>query len=134
MQDREGRLIEVRKLVALDITLHGSLFIMMEFGLSTPIIVVFGLWLMLASSVFILGLYVFLTGLNYLPLLIYAVVIVRGGTAKNEVEYGLTHYEHYNRKYSIHQFLIFVPLFVLLLAIIQELKRPKQPSQGGKST
>lgn len=126
MQGTEGRLIEVRKLVALDITLHGSLFIMIEFGVSTSIIVAFGLWLMFATNVFILGLYVFLTGLNYLPLLIYAVVIVRAGTAKNEVEYGLTHCEHYNRKYSIQQFLIFVPLLVLLLATIQELSRPKQ--------
>jgi hypothetical protein len=36
---QKERLIDIRKLVALDITLHGPKFIMIEFGLGTPAII-----------------------------------------------------------------------------------------------
>jgi hypothetical protein len=117
----EGRLINIHKLVALDIRLHGPLFILIEFGAGTPLIIAFGLWLML-NNAFFLGLYILLTGINYVPLLIYAIIFARDKTANREVEYELSHYKHYIRKYSIQQFLIFIPLLILLLAIIQKLK------------
>jgi len=119
----------VRKLVALDIVLHGPRFIMIEFGVGTPAILAVGLWLMSGSLAYALGLYLFLTGLNYVPLLIYAVLIVRGGSARKETEYGLSHDRHYVRKYSTQQLLLFVPLAVMALAIAQELKQSQSPSQ-----
>ena len=121
IQPREGSLINIRKLVALDITLHGPRFILIEFGIGTPAILLVGLWLMLTSSVFILGLYLFLTGINYVPLLIYSVVISKKGSAQTEVETDLAQNKHYVRKYSLQQVLVFVPLAVLLLAIIQKI-------------
>jgi hypothetical protein len=114
----EGKLINIRKLVALDITLHGSKFILAEFGIGTPAIVAVGLGLMF-NGVFLLGLYLFLTGINYIPLLIYAIHIVRAKTAANEVADGLAQDKHYNRKYSIQQLMIFIPLAVVLLSIFQ---------------
>lgn len=123
MQPQEGRLINVRKLVALDITLHGPRFILLEFGVGTPAILLVGLWLMLTSSVFILGLYLFLTGINYLPLFYYAVAISRKGSARSEVEADLAQNKHYVRKYSLQQLVIFIPLVVLLIALVQEIKK-----------
>jgi len=123
------RLMIVRKLVALDIVLHGPRFIMIEFGVGTPVILAFGLWLMSGSLGYLLGVYLLLTGLNYVPLLIYAVLVVRGNSARRETEYGLAHDRHYVRKYSTQQLLLFVPLAVLVLAIVQELKRTQSPSQ-----
>jgi hypothetical protein len=119
----------VRKLVALDIVLHGPRFIMIEFGVGTPAILAFGLWLMSGSLGYLLGVYLLLTGLNYVPLLIYAVLVVRGNSARRETEYGLAHDRHYVRRYSTQQLLLFVPLAVLVLAIVQELKRTQSPSQ-----
>jgi hypothetical protein len=119
----------VRKLVALDIVLHGPRFIMIEFGVGTPVILAFGLWLMSGSLGYLLGVYLLLTGLNYVPLLIYAVLVVSGNSARRETEYGLAHDRHYVRRYSTQQLLLFVPLAVLILAIVQELKRTKNPSQ-----
>lgn len=116
----EKGIISIRKLVALDITLHGPRFIMIEFGIGTPLIIGFGLWLMLTGS-FIWGLYILLTGINYIPLLMYAIVFAQDKTYKKEVGYELSHYKHYVRRYSIQQFLIFIPLLILLLAIIQKL-------------
>jgi len=117
--DIEGHLINIRKLVALDITLHGPRFTMVEFGLGTPAIIAVGLLLMLASSTFLLGLYLLLTRIDYLPILAYAIVLVRNGSAEKEVSYGLSHDKHHNRKYSIQQLLIFLPIAVFLIAILQ---------------
>jgi len=118
----EGRIINVRKLVALDITLHGPRFIMAEFGVGTPAIIAVGLFLMHTGPL-ALGFYLVLTGINYVPLLIYAVAIVRGRSAAKEIEEGMSADRHYVRKYSTQQLLIFVPLAVVLLAVKQELTK-----------
>jgi hypothetical protein len=62
----EGRVIIVRKLVALDITLHGPRFIMIEFGVGTPAILAVGGFLA-ATGQLVLGLYLLFTGINYAP-------------------------------------------------------------------
>lgn len=111
-------MVNIRKLVALDITLHGSWFIIIEFGIGTPAILIAGLWLILTNSEFILGFYIFLTGINYVPLLFYAIVIAKSGSAQREVEQDLAQNKHYIRKYSLQQLIIFIPLFVLLIAIV----------------
>ena len=115
----EGRVINVRKLVALDITLHGPRFIMIEFGVGTPAILVVGGFLA-ATGQLVLGFYLLLTGINYVPLLVYAMSIVRRGSATGEVAEGLSQDRHYVRKYSTQQLLIFVPFAVILLAAAQE--------------
>ena len=121
----EGRVINVRKLVALDITLHGPRFIMVEFGVGTPAILAVGGFLA-ATGQPVLGFYLLLTGVNYVPLLIYAALIVRAGTATSEVAGGLSQDRHYVRKYSTQQLLIFLPFAIILLAAAQELAKPSQ--------
>jgi hypothetical protein len=54
--------------------------------------------------------------------LTYAIIAVRHGTSKQDVEADLTRDRHYVRKYSIQQFLIFIPFAIILLAIEQKLK------------
>ena len=116
----EGRVINVRKLVALDITLHGPRFIILEFGVGTPAILAVGGFLA-ATGQLVLGVYLLLTGINYVPLLVYAALIVRAGHGRREVADGLSQDRHYVRKYSTQQLLIFVPFAVFLLAAAQEL-------------
>ena len=124
LQNHEGPLISIRKLVAADITLHGSRFILIEFGIGTPAMILFGLWLTLIGKdfVFFLGLYIFLVGINYTALLVYAIAIARKGSAKSEVGDDLAHNEQYLRKYGSQQFLILVPFTILVIAIVQEVK------------
>jgi uncharacterized membrane-anchored protein len=121
----EGRVINVRRLVALDITLHGPRFIILEFGIGTPAILVVGAALT-SAGVTALGLYLFLTGLNYIPLLYYALVIVRRGTAGAEVSEYMAQNRHLVRKYSVQQLLLFVPMLVTGLAVWQELTTGKK--------
>lgn len=119
----EGRIINVRKLVSLDITLHGPRFILAEFGIGTPVIIIMGLVLILDGIQFFLGLYLMLTGFNYVPLLAYAIWVVGKGTAKKDVEIELAQDRHYVRKYSTQQFLIFIPFAIIVLAMVQRLRK-----------
>jgi len=98
---------------------------MIEFGVGTPAILAVGGFLA-ANGQLALGSYLLFTGINYLPLLFYAVLIARAGTANGEVAGGLSQDKHYVRKYSTQQLLIFVPLAVILLAAAQELTKPTQ--------
>ena len=122
----EGRVINIRRMVALDITLHGPRFIGIEFGVGTPAILAIGAYLMYTGP-FILGAYLLLTGMNYVPLLAYAIMIIRGGSAKEEVAYYMSNDKHIVRKYSIQQLLLFLPLIVLLLSVSQEARGTKAP-------
>jgi len=60
---------------------------------------------------------------NYVPLLVYTVVLIRAGTAHQEVAPELEHSQHSQRRYGIQQFLLLVPFAVLVLAVVQALTR-----------
>jgi len=123
LQNNEGRIINIRKLVAWDITLHGSRFILIEFGLGTGALIIFSSWLMSMVGSLFLGLYIFLVGINYLVLLVYAIIIASLGSAKGEVDPDLARSKHFVRKYGFQQLLILVPFAVLLITLIQEITR-----------
>jgi hypothetical protein len=58
---------------------------------------------------------------NYIPLFIYAVHIVRGGSMKAEGEPELARIKRYN----IQKLIVFVPLLIAIVALIQEIQRQK---------
>jgi len=122
---QEGRFFNVRRLVALDMGLHGSTFILVEFGLGVPVPMVLGL--LVPRGFLLFGAYIFTLGINYVPFLVYAlrlrdnygdVVNMRDPETKKLI-----------RKYSIQQFLIFIPFFTVVLAVIQWL-RARAPSSN----
>ena len=127
--DFGNRFINIRKIVALDILLHGRPFILIEFGLGAPLI--FGLGFQqvvvgLAGSYvsLVIGFYLLLSGVNYLPLLVYAIIVSKKNSAQNEAESELQNKSKYNRQ----QFLLVIPLLVLLIGVKQELDRRKEVS------
>lgn len=123
----EPAVINIRKLVALDMVFHRPKLILAEcvfgvFGSLTLGCVVavpgffaghFSLTQILVSA------YMLCIALNYVPLLFYAIGIVRRGSAHEEVAFELTHKEHYGRKYTAQSFLLLLPLVVPVLAIYQ---------------
>ena len=111
----EGRLVNVRKLVAWDISLHGSKFILAEFGIGTPAILIIGTCFILIGQLLI-GSYLVLIGVNYLPLLFYAIVRTRRG---NKILEDFKQNKNLVRKYTTQQALILVPFAIVLLAITQ---------------
>jgi hypothetical protein len=125
-ENQEGRLISIRKLVAWDITLHGSRIILIEFAVGAPAMILFGYWLTTTTATFIPGLYILSVGINYVPLLLYAAVITRKGSAKNEVNNELVHNKQYTRKYGSQQLIILTPFAVLLIALAQGTRKQFQ--------
>jgi len=127
-----AKLIEMRKLVAVDMVLHGRLFILVEFAVGVLLALglgVFFLRISLSSSPLIWKVLLVLFGLwscgiaaNYTPLFLYAVSIAKSGTVKAEgkPELPLVH------RYNVQQFVIFIPFLVAIVAIAQERKRRRQ--------
>ncbi len=123
--------INIRKLAALDIVLHGPTFILIEFGLGVFFCGVFGL---ISLFVFfrtpthplfsgLIGLVLAWIALNYVPLLLHAISLARRNSAEQEIAFELLHKDKYARKYTIQSLLLILPLFVPVLAIYQELQK-----------
>ena len=129
----EGRIVIVRKLVALDLVLHGPKFIGIEFGIGTPVILAVGGYLATGPPGLgrLLGLYLLLIGINYIPVLAYTIILLRTRSWKSEVEEGIATNPHYIRKYSTQQLLIFVPFAIVLLATYQELEQKRLTTAHG---
>ena len=122
-----SRFVDFRRLVALDILLHGRLFILVEFGLGTAFLFVLGFQQVVVAFggsyvSLVVGFYLVFTGANYVPLLAYAIVISKNNSAEEEAESEVQNKSEYNRQ----QFLVFVPVLVSLLAVKQELDRLEQ--------
>lgn len=116
-------MINIRKLVALDMALHGVRLITAEYaiGIVLPLILAVGPMRSLAadpahsgwqalSAVWLIG-----VAANYIPLFLYAVNIWRAGTAKQEGEPEFVH----ARRYNLQQLFLFVPFLVAAAAFWQ---------------
>ncbi len=120
-------MINVRKLAAVDMALHGARLITAEFALGVlfPLLLAyFSLragWSGSARSGVEIGIGIGLLGLaaNYVPLIIYAVLIARGGTVEKEGRPELARIKQYN----VQQFMLLVPFLVAALALSQEARK-----------
>jgi hypothetical protein len=120
--------INVRKLAALDIVFHGPMFILIEFALAVFLCGAVGLLIFHGSNhspfMVILGSFFLWVALNYIPLLLYAISIVKHKSARGEVAYELEHKDRYAGKYSLQSILLLlIPLAMLLLAVYQKLQK-----------
>jgi hypothetical protein len=128
-------LIDIRKLAALDLVFHGPRFVLIEFG--GAVVLTWGLAALSFRSALsgpgapvvweiVLGVLLASIGANYLPLLINAAVLIRSGTAREEVAPELEQASQSQRRYGTQQFLLVVPFAVAAIAIAQELARRNQ--------
>lgn len=112
----------MRKLVVLDMALHGRRLILLEFGIGAPAMIVAGLFIIF-KGFWPLGAYLLLLGVNYVPLLIYAVALTRrhGELAiQNRLDTVRS-----VRRYGIQQTLILVPFAMPILTILQRSIHPR---------
>jgi RsiW-degrading membrane proteinase PrsW (M82 family) len=125
---KHNTFINVRKLAALDIVFHGKMFILVEFALAVFICAAVGLSILHGAnhSPFnvILGSFFLGVSLNYIPLLLYTISIVKHKSAQQEVAYELEHKDRYAGKYTRQSIpLLLMPLAMLLLAVYQDLQK-----------
>lgn len=119
-------LIRVRRLAELDLALHGKRFTLSEFSAGVTLPAALGTYtLFIGHSPFetLLGIYLVLLGLNYLPLLIYASAISRRSNERVEYSEASPSLKHEIKKYGVQQAIILIPFAVILVAFIQELTK-----------
>jgi hypothetical protein len=125
-------MINIRKLAAVDMAWLGTKIIVTEYALGIALPLALGLLSIRAGLIrqvvvgweAALGVWLVFIGLNYIPLFIYAVLIAKARSAREE---GQTEFVHAKR-YGIQQVIILVPLLVVILALLQESRR--HPKQG----
>jgi hypothetical protein len=123
------KLIEIRKLAAVDLAWLGPKVIVTEYacGIVLPLALgVFTLHPCLSSPnplnwQTVLGMWLVSIAANYAPLFLYALFIANAGTAKSESEPELPH----ARRYGVQQVIILVPFLVVVIAVLQERRRRK---------
>jgi hypothetical protein len=136
-------LIDFRKLAALDLVFHGPRFVLIEFA--GAVALTGGLAALSLRSGLLgpghpvlweiaVGGFLASIGVNYLPLLIYAVALVRSGTARQEVAHELEQAQQSQRRYGAQQFLLAVPFAVLVIAVVQTIaRRARGGAPSGRS-
>jgi hypothetical protein len=102
---KHNTVINVRKLAALDIVFHGTKFILVEFALAVVLCGAVSLLIFNGANhspfMVILGSFFLWVSLNYVPLLFYAISIVKHKSAQKVVAYELEHKDRYAGKYTL---------------------------------
>ena len=123
-------MLNVRKLAAIDLYFLGSRFILTEFGLGMVGLDALG-WFTLRAGIrreqgawlIAWGLYMLGLGINYVPLFLHAISIARRGRAREEIADEVGDRRGAARKYRRQSLVILIPMVVLVLATMQELRR-----------
>jgi hypothetical protein len=134
-----NRLISVRKLAAIDIVLHGPRLVLLEYSVGMGLSAVLGLLFIYRGLgpvpfhsllIVIIGFCLIGIGLNYFPLLVYAIQIVRQKKAKQMVVLELANPALSQKMYGKQSMVfIFIPMALFLLAISQEATRLRSRSR-----
>ena len=109
--------LNVRKLVALDMTFLGTRVIVGEYGAGVVLCGAIAV-LSLQRGALLLGIPLLWIGLNYVPLFAHAIDLARRGTARQEVAAELADPSK-ARSYSWRQLWILVPFAVIVFAVLQ---------------
>ena len=119
-------MIDFRKLAAVDIAFLGSRLILAEFSIGVLGPLALGVFTLLRSHStggIALGFYLLCIGINCVPLLLYAIIVVRLGRARFEIAEESADKRRMFHKYRLQSLLLLVPLAVPILALARELYR-----------
>jgi hypothetical protein len=104
-------MLNPRKLAAIDVAFLGARLIIAEYAI--------GVLLSVALCILTLGVYLILLGINYVPMLAYAVAISMRGSALAEVDDELNDQRCAMAKYRRQSTFLLVPLMVAITALRQ---------------
>ena len=123
-------MINVRKLAALDIAFLGPKLILAEFSLGVFLSAAIGLLTLKRSHSgwgILVGAYLLSLAVNYVPLLLYAIAIVRQRSAQEEVAHEVADRNRSLRRYRRQSLLLLIPFAVPILAFAQERQKAREP-------
>ena len=123
-------MINPRKLAAIDLVFLGYKFVVTEFAAAVVCCPALGAWVLIRSHAYwqiALGLYLMSLGINYVPMLLYAVAIARHGNARAEMGVELDDKRQAMAKYRLQSLSLLVPLLVPAVSFVQE-RRGSQPN------
>ncbi|MGI9069841.1 MAG: hypothetical protein ACR2JB_00575 [Bryobacteraceae bacterium] len=115
----------LRKLAAIDILFLGYKVIVAEYVVGVAFSLALGLFVLLRSHSFwqvALGAYLICLGINYVPMLAYAIAIANRQNAQAQISHELIEVRKAMSKYRRQSLLLLVPLLVPILAASQKLK------------
>jgi len=120
--------IDVRKLAAVDIVFLGPKLILTEFAVGVLGPFALGIFTLqrnhsMRGAAF--GSYLLTVGVNYVPLLLHAISLVRHNGAQREIADELGDRRRAFRKYRRQSLLLLVPLVVPVVALVQALGRKR---------
>ncbi len=130
---KQRMMINIRKLAAIDVAFLGPKVILTEFTLAVLGSLALGIFILFRShSIWQMGLgwYLASLGINYVPLLLYAIVIARHRSARDEIGGELEHSKRANFKYTFQSLALLVPLLVPGIALAQEWHKAKMARSG----
>lgn len=113
-------MLNPRKLAAIDIIFLGPKFIIIEFAGGVLLCAALGVFILFRGhslTQLVLGLYLISLGINYVPMLIYAVAIAKGASARREIGNELDDKSRAMAKYRRQSVLLLVPLLVPIIAL-----------------
>ena len=121
-------MINPRKLAAIDVVLLGSRFIIAEFAIGVTLGLALGAFILLRALLlwqFALGVYLILLGLNYVPMLVYAIAFTKGRSARAELGEELDDKRAAIAKYRRQSLLLLVPVLPVVIALRRHTQRTR---------
>ncbi|HEY0779823.1 MAG TPA: hypothetical protein VGD56_17790 [Gemmatirosa sp.] len=127
-------MLDVRKLAAIDIALLGPRLILAEFGTGVVGALALGSFAAVRSQSTpgrLLAAYLVTLGVNYVPLLVYALALRAPGRAHAVIGAELAADRRgAMRRYRRGSLLLLMPLVVPLLAVVQDRRRRTRPARA----
>ena len=120
-------MLNPRKLAAIDLAFLGPKLIISEFTVGVLFSAALGVFVLLrghrSPAQIALGLYLISLGLNYIPMLVYAIAITRAKSARSELGSELDNKRLAMKKYRRQSLWLLVPLLVPLTVFSQSQTR-----------
>jgi hypothetical protein len=127
------RAVDIRRLAAIDIALLGYKFVVAEYAVGVLLSIALGLFVFFRSHSFwqvALGSYLICVGIDYVPMLAYAVAIGSRQRAQAEIADELTEKRRAMSKYRRISLLLLIPLLVPVLALRRGPPDSQKATQG----
>lgn len=129
-------MLNTRKLAAVDLAFLGPRVILPEFFLGVVGPIALGIWTIAkfrSIGGILFGVYLFLIGVNYIPLLWHATRLVKRGTAHDEISSEDDDKRQMFRKYRQQSLLLLVPLIVPAVAVWERTRAKKTDQRPNPS-